>query len=96
MNRFLKERYQRGNKVGKHLAATVKRKREENFIEKIKNKNGKLMYSSKEIGKEFRQYFTTLYSVSQKEQSGVEMEEKVRDFLEGAGLPKLSEYDSME
>lgn len=90
-NKFLKERYQRGNKVGKHLAAIVRKKKEENFIEKIKNKNGDLRYTSKEIDEEFRQYFRTLYSVGQREQYGQEMEEKARNFLEEAGLPKLSD-----
>lgn len=96
LNKHLKERFQWGNKVGKHLAAIVRKKKNENFIEKIKNKNGEMRYTFKEIGEEFRQYFTALYSVGQREQNGEELEEKARDFLEGAGLPKLSEYDTME
>lgn len=46
--------------MGKHLATILKKKRDINFIDKIKK--GEFRHTSKEIGEVFGQYFTALYS----------------------------------
>lgn len=65
-NKLSKDRYLWGNKVGKQLAGALKKKSDKNFIDKIQNKNGELIYTTKEIGDEFRKYYAALYSVRQK------------------------------
>lgn len=71
-NKYLKNFHQRGNKVGKHLAATVRKMKGENYIEKIKNKKGESRYTTRDIGEEFRQFFASLYSVGWSVVSGEE------------------------
>lgn len=95
-NKQLKDRYQWGNKVGKHLAGTLKKKRDINFIDKIHNKNRDLMYTTKETGEEFRKYYSALYSVRQKGSGTPGKDEMSEDFLKLAELSTLSENDKME
>lgn len=92
MNRHLRDKLRWGNKVGKHLAKILQRKRDKNFIDKIQNKKGDLRFSSKEIGEEFRQYFASLYSVDTK---GCRRgkKERVEAFLKEAGINKLTKED---
>lgn len=66
MNRYHREKFRWGNKVGKHLSKTLQKKRDSNFIDRIQNKKGDMRFSSREIGEEFRQYFSSLYSVDTK------------------------------
>lgn len=94
-NRHLKNMHQRGNKVGKYLATTIRKKKEENYIEKIRNRKGESRHTSREIGEEFRQYFMSLYSVGKKEKCR-KKEVKMREFIKEAGLPSLLEAETME
>lgn len=55
-----------------------------------------MRHTTREIGEEFRQFFSSLYSVGQREKCGGNKEEKMREFLKGAGLPTLSELDTLE
>lgn len=95
MNRHLRDKHRWGNKVGKHLAKILRKKRDVNFIDRIQNKKGEMRFL-REIGEEFRQYFTSLYSVRSSDSSGRKKEERVGNFLKEAGLPRLTESDIKE
>lgn len=78
------------------MAKILKKKRDVNFIDKIQNKKGEMRFTSREIGEEFRQYFTSLYSVRPSENSGWNKEERVGEFLKEGWLPSLTENDIIE
>lgn len=86
----------RGNKIGKHLPASIRKKRMENYIERVKSKKGEMRYSTREIAEEFRSYFSSLYAVEQKEKQEGKKEQMVSEFLKEAALPTLSQIDSLE
>lgn len=92
-NIIAKERYQWGNKASKHLARMLKKKKEINYIEKIQNKNGDMVYTTTEIAKVFKDYYGALYSVGQKGQRETEKAEKTKEFLKNIRLPLLSVND---
>lgn len=92
-NRITKERYQWGNKANKHLARMLKKKKSINYIETIHNKNGEMVYTTKEIAKVFKSYYGALYSVKQKGQQVIEKIEETKEFLKNARLPLLSESE---
>lgn len=56
-----RDRYLWGNKSSKHLARVLKKKRDMNYFEKIQNKKGEVVYTSKVIAEEFRTFYETLY-----------------------------------
>lgn len=90
-NRIAKERDQWGNKVSKHLARMLKKKREITYIEIIQNKNGEMVYTTNEIANVFRSYYEAPYSVGLKGQQKIK---KTKGFLKNARLPCLSVSDS--
>lgn len=61
-----KERYQWGDKSGKHLARMLKNKSWANFIENIQTGNGEKVYTTSEIVRAFQDYYNKLYSITQK------------------------------
>lgn len=48
-----KERYQWGDKAGKHLARIFRKKKTRHFIGKIQSTQGSMVYETKEIGEIF-------------------------------------------
>lgn len=92
----LKRFHIQGNKVGKHLASVTREKKDENYIEKIKDSKGKMRHTTKDIAEEFRQFFAGLYSGSKVGKIKENKEEKTKEYLKGVGLPTLSEADTLE
>lgn len=86
-NRILKDRYQWGNKTSKHLARMLKKKKSINYIEKIQNKQGGMVYKTKEIAEVFKCYYRGLYSLN-KGQQDKDRIGKTEEFLERTGSPK--------
>lgn len=91
--KIAKERYQWGNKAGKHLARMLRKKKGLHFIGKIQTKQGKMVYETKEIGEVFKNYYSELYT---EEMSGGQRSEntksrKINEFLKQAKLPKITE-----
>lgn len=56
-NRIKKERYQWGNKTGKYLAKIFKKKKTANYIEKIQNSTGEMVYITTKIAGVFQKYY---------------------------------------
>lgn len=88
-----RNRYLWGNRSSKHLARMLKKRREVNFIEKIQNKKGGLIFTNKGIAEEFRKYYEAHYAVRQKVQQSQGQKGKIEEFLDKAGLPNLTESD---
>lgn len=92
-NRIKKERYQWGNKTGKHLAKILKKKISVNYIEKIQTSTGGIAYTTAEIAKNFQEYYRKLYLINQKDspEKDKERKEKMEVFLDDLGLNKISD-----
>lgn len=73
--KIIKDRYQWGNKTSKHLARLLKKKKSINYIEKIQNKQGEMVYKTKEIADVFKFYYGALYSENH---TGQQDKDKVR------------------
>ncbi|CAI9613620.1 unnamed protein product, partial [Staurois parvus] len=72
----------------------LRKKKNRNYIEKIKDAKGNLMHSNKDIIKAFIEYYRKLYNISPLEGSETidsEKNQKRKKYLETAGLLKLSE-----
>lgn len=92
-NRILKDRYQWGNKMSKHLARILKKKKSINYIDKIQNKHGEIVYKTKEIAEVFKSYYGALYSVNHTGQQDKDKIRKIEEFLARAVLPQIAESD---
>ena len=53
--------YEKINKIDKHLARLIKKKRDENQINKIRNEKGKVTKDNAEILRIIRDYYEQLY-----------------------------------
>lgn len=93
LNKITRDRYFWGNKSSKHLARLLKGKRDPNFIERIQNKKGETVFTTKGIAEEFRKYYEALYTVGQKGHLEQTKDRRVEEFLSEAGLTKLAEGD---
>lgn len=92
-NRVAKDRFQWGNKPGKYLARIIKNKKKSiNYIKKIKNNKGDIVYTASEVARVFHNYYSVLYSVRQKGSQKVESKrkQKIQEYLREANLPKIS------
>ena len=72
------------NKIDKPLARLIKKQREKNQINKIRNENGKITTDNTEIQRIIKDYYQQLYA---NEMHNLEEMEK---FLEKYNLPKLN------
>ena len=93
IDRVERERYVWGNKPSKNLARMVRKKKTRNFIEKIRNGDGDLVYATNKIAESFRSYYEKLYNVQQKIRDPAEKKDKIRKVLRQTNLPKIEEYE---
>ena len=75
---------QKINKIDKPLARLIKKWREKNQINKIKNENGEITTDNTEIQRIIRDYYQQLYA------NKMDNLEEMGEFLEKYNLPKLS------
>ena len=79
--------FERINKIDKPLATLIKKQREKNQINKIRNENGELTTDNTEIQRIIRDYYRQLY--------GTKMDnvEEMDKFLEKYNFPKLDQEE---
>ena len=77
--------FERINKIDKPLAILIKKKREKNQINKIRNENGEITTDSTEVQRIIRDYYQQLYT---NEMYNLEEMDK---YLEKYNLPKLNQ-----
>ena len=78
---------ERINKIEKPLAGLIKKQREKNQINKIRNKNGEITTDNTKIQRITRDYFQQLYA------NKMDNMEKMDKFLEKYNFPKLTQKD---
>ena len=75
------------NKIDKPLARLIKKKREKNQINRIKNENAEIPIGNTEIQRIIRDYYQQLYD------NGMDNLEEMDKFLEKYNLPKLNQKE---
>ena len=75
--------FEKTNKIDKPLARLIKKKREKNQINKIRNENGDITTDNTEIKRLIRDYYQQLYD------NKMDNLEEMDEFLEKHNLPKL-------
>ena len=80
--------FEKINKIHKPLARLIKKKREKNQINKIRNKNGEITTDKKEIQRIIRDYYQQLYD------NKMDNLEEINKFLEKCYLPKLNQEET--
>ena len=73
------------NKIGKSLARLIKKQREKNQINKIRNENGEITTDNTEIQRLIKDYYQQLYT------NKVDKLEQMHKFLEKYNFPKLNQ-----
>ena len=79
--------FERINKIDKPLAILIKKKREKNQINKIRNENGEITTDSTEVQRIIRDYYQQLYT------NEMDNLEEMDKFLEKYNLPKLNQEE---
>ena len=79
--------FEKLNKIGKPLARLIKKKREKNKINKIRNENGEITTDITEIQKIIIDYYEQLYA------NKIDNLEEMDKFLEKDSLPKLNQEE---
>ena len=79
--------FEKINKIGKPLARLIKKKREKNQINKIRNENGEITTDNKEIQRIIRDYYQQLYA------NKMDNLEEMDKFSENHNLPKLNKEE---
>ena len=74
-------------KIGKSLARLIKKKREKNQINKIRNEKGEVTADSAEIQRIIRDYYQQLYG------NKIDNLEEMDKFLETFNLPRLNQEE---
>ena len=77
--------FEKINKTDKPLARLLKKKREKNQINKIRNENGDITTDNTEIQRIIRDYYQQLYV------NKMDKLEEMGQFLEKYNLPKLNQ-----
>ncbi|XP_040178291.1 uncharacterized protein LOC120910599, partial [Rana temporaria] len=85
--------YEYGNKPSRMLARALRETRNQNHIDGIKTTGDRIVKSSQEIAKVFKNYYTKLYQLKEERDTGKRsrQEEKIKEYIEKAGMPKLAE-----
>ena len=79
--------FERINKIDKPLARLIKKQREKNQINKIRNENGEITTDNTEMQRVIRDYYKKLYA------NKMDNLEEMDKFLEKYNLPKLNQED---
>ena len=79
--------FERINKIDKPLTRLIKKQREKNQINKIRNENGEITTNNAEIQKIRRDYYQQLYA------NKMDNMEEMGKFLEKYNFPKLNEEE---
>ena len=79
--------FEKINKIYKHLATLIKKKREKNQINKIRNEKGEVTADNAEIQRIIRDYSEQLYG------NKMDNLEKMDRFLEKFNLPSLNQEE---
>ena len=80
--------FEKINKIGKPLARLIKKKREKNQINKIRNEKGEVTTDNAEIHRIIRDYYEQLYG------NKMDNLEEVDRFLEKFNLPRLNQEEA--
>ena len=79
--------FEKINKIDKPVARLIKKKREKNQINKIRNENGKITAENTEIKWIIREYYQQLYA------NKMDNLEGMNEFLEKYNLPQLNKEE---
>ena len=79
--------FERINKIDKPLARLIKKQREKNQINKIRNENGEITTDNTEIQRIIRDYYQQLYA------NKMDNVEEMDKFLEKYNFPKLNQEE---
>ena len=79
--------FEKINKIDKPLARLIKKKREKNQINKIRNEKGEITTDNSEIQRIIRDYYKQLYG------NKMDNLEEMDRFLEKFSLPKLNQEE---
>ena len=79
--------FEKINKIDKRLARLIKKKREKNQINKIRNEKGEFTTDSAEIQRIIRDYYEKLYG------NKIDNLEEMYRFLEKFNLPRLNQEE---
>ena len=79
--------FEKVNKIDKLLARLLKKKREKNQINKVRNEKGEIKTDSEEIQRIKRDYYEQLYG------NKMDKLEEVDRFLEKFNLPRLNQEE---
>ena len=79
--------FERINKIDKPLARLIKKQREKNQINKIRNENGEITTDNTEIQRIIKDYFQQLYA------NKMDNVEEMGKFLEKYNFPKLNQEE---
>ena len=79
--------FEKINKIDKHLARLIKKKREKNQINKIRNEKGEVTTDDAERQRIIRDYYEQLYG------NKMDNMEEMERFLEKFNLPKLNQEE---
>ena len=87
MNKTKSWFFEKVNKFDKSLARLIKKKREKNQINKIRNENGEITTDNTEIQRIIRDYYQQLYA------NKIDNLEEMDEFLEKYNFPKLNQEE---
>ena len=79
--------FERINKIDKPLARLIKKQREKNQINTIRNENGEITTDNTEIQRIIRDYYQQLYA------NKIDNVEEMEKFLEKYNFPKLNQEE---
>ena len=88
INKTKSQFFEKINKIDKPLARLIKKKREKNQINKIRNEKGEVTIDNAEIQRIIRDYQEQLYS------NKIDNLEEMNRFLEKFNLPRLNQEEN--